>query len=373
MPKKAVTTSHPTGDRQTTHATLPTRSNDRTRQSGPKIPSKQKVLLAEITCHACGKKGHYCGSEECPKTLTLAPIHALGIESDQAEPETPEEPEEEVENPFEGKEFDGKADVEIATSDFDNNGIGAIVVGFHTISQDGEEESDTDIANIAALATTGKMESDKKIANELVSSIKEQYETRGSGYKAPFRGPSAKQLKESQQQTWASNSNSKPNVTKGPHPRIRVGRCLTAVLKVNGTDAFVCWDSGSELDAISPDFVRAAGIKTVAKESPIKVRLATKGSTSTTSYEVDVNIDLGNTTIDHPLEVLNLDRWDVILGRYFCRCYNVCLDYESNTIRIGEHTLKALSSDEEASTQKARHRAQQGPAKPKVSAVSAED
>ena len=152
-----------------------------------------------------------------------------------------------------------------------------------------------------------------------------------------------------------------------------MGRCLTAVLKVNGTDAFVCWDSGSELDAISPDFVRATGIKTMAKESPIKVRLATKGSMSTTLYEVDVNINLGNTTIDHPLEVLNLDRWDMILGGYFCRRYNICLDYESNTIRIGEHTLKALSSDEEASTQKVRRRAQPGPAKPKVSAVSTEN
>ena len=190
------------------------------RQSGPKIPSKQKVLLAEITCHACGEKGHYCGSKECPKTLTSACIHMLGIEPDQVEPETPEEPEEEVENPFEGEEFDGEADIEIATSDFDNDGIGAIVVGFHTISEDGEEESDTEIANIAMLATTGKTESNEKIANELVSLIKEQYETQGSGYKAPFRGPSAKQLKESQQQTWASNSNSKPNVTKGPHPKV---------------------------------------------------------------------------------------------------------------------------------------------------------
>ena len=283
----------------------------------------------------CGKKGHYCGSKECPKTLTLARIHALGIEPDQAEPETPEEPEEEVKNPFEGKEFDGEADIEIATSDFDGNGIGAIVVGFHTVSKDGEEESD--IANIAVLATTDKMESDEKIANELVSLIKEQYKTQGSGYKAPFRGPSAKQLKESQQQTWVLNSNSKPNVTKGPHdhPKVQVGCCLTAVLKINGTDAFVCWDSTSELDVISPDFVRATGIKTVAKESPIKVCLATKGSTSTTSYEVNVNINLGNTTIDHPLEVLGLDCWDVILGRYFCRHYNVRLDYELNTIRIG--------------------------------------
>ena len=132
-----------------------------------------------------------------------------------------------------------------------------------------------------------------------------------------------------------------------------MGCCLTAILKINGTDAFVCWDSDSELDTISPDFVRAAGIKTMAKESPIKVCLATKGSMSTTSYKVDVNIDLGNATINHPLEVLNLDRWDVILGGYFCRCYNVHLDYELNTIRIGDCTLKALSSDEEASTQKA--------------------
>ena len=115
----------------------------------------------------------------------------------------------------------------------------------------------------------------------------------------------------------------------------------------------MCWDSGSELDAISPDFIHTTGIKTMAKESPIKVHLATKGSMSTTSYKVDVNIDLGNTTINHPVEVLNLDPWDMILGRYFCRHYNIHLNYGSNTIHIGDSTLKALSSDEEASTQKA--------------------
>jgi hypothetical protein len=60
------------------------------------------------------------------------------------------------------------------------------MAGFHTISEDGEEESDMEIASIAVVATTGKMESDEKLANELVSSIKEQYETWGSGYKAPF-------------------------------------------------------------------------------------------------------------------------------------------------------------------------------------------
>ena len=181
MPKKAVPTGCSTSDQQNTNATLPTRSNDRVRQSGPKIPLKQKVPLAKITSHACGKKGHYRGSKECPKTLTSACIHVLGIEEDQAEPETLQEPEEEVENPFEGE-----ADTEIATSDFEDDGIGAIVAGFHTISEDGDEKPDIEIANVTALATTGKSESNERIANGLVSSIKEQYETRGSGYKPPF-------------------------------------------------------------------------------------------------------------------------------------------------------------------------------------------
>src|SRR3984885_15273700 len=67
----------------------PARSNDRAPPSGPKVPTKQTVPLAEITCHACGKKGHYRGSKECPKTPTSARIHALGLDQDSEELEAP--------------------------------------------------------------------------------------------------------------------------------------------------------------------------------------------------------------------------------------------------------------------------------------------
>jgi hypothetical protein len=148
---------------------------------------------------------------------------------------------------------------------------------------------------------------------------------------------------------WASNANSKPNMTKGPHQKVWVGCCPTAVLKVNGVDAFICFDLGSELDTISPDFAQAIGIKLMAKDTSIKIHLATKGSTSTTLYEVKVNIDLGKATLEHPLEVLNLDHWDIILGSYFCDRYNVCIDYENKVVCIGNITIKTLSKDEEAS------------------------
>jgi hypothetical protein len=86
----------------------------------------------------------------------------------------------------------------------------------------------------------------------------------------------------------------------------------------------------------------------MAKDASIKICLATKGSTS--SYKVEVNIDLSKATLEHPLEVLYLDHWDVILGSYFCNCYNVRIDYENKVVHIGDIMIKTLSKDEEAST-----------------------
>jgi hypothetical protein len=170
---------------------------------------------------------------------------------------SPDGHDKEEEVPFE-IEFDGDADIEFADFESDGNtGSGAIVANFHIIS---ESSNEVDIAQVAQLATTSETKHDQKIANELVSSIKEQYEIQGSSIKTPFRGPSAKQLKANEQQTWALNANSKPNMTKGPHQKVRIGRCPTTILKVNGVNAFICFDSGSELNAISPDFARAVGI-----------------------------------------------------------------------------------------------------------------
>ena len=144
----------------------------------------------------------------------------------------------------------------------------------------------------------------------------------------------------------------KPNQSKGPHPKTQIGHCPTAILKINGIEALICCDLGSELNAISLDFAQAVGIKPITKENAINIHLATKGSTSTTSYEVEVDLDLGDTTIRHPLGFLNLDCWDVILGSYFCRHYNANIDYPMDTIRIGDINVKALSKDEEALTLK---------------------
>ena len=213
----------------------------------------------------------------------------MGYESDQGEEDNPNRQDKGKEIPFEGQEYDGNADVELANDDYNEHiGTGAIVTSIHTTHESGDKK--ISIAQVAQLATTSESESDQKITNKLVSSIKEQYESWGSGIKTTFRGPSAQQLKTSNQKTWASNLNVKPNQSKGPHPKTQIGCCPTAILKMNGIEALVCFDSGSELDTISPDFASAVGIKPITKENTINIHLAMEGSTSTTSCEVEVDV-----------------------------------------------------------------------------------
>ena len=123
---------------------------------------------------------------------------------------------------------------------------------------------------------------------------------------------------------------------------------LAALVRINGVDAYTCWDSGSELDAISPKFIRAVGIPPNPKEEALRIQLGTKGSSSRTSYEVKPTLNIGNTKLEHPIDVVNLDRWDLLLGSPFCNQYRAVLDCGMRTIRFSDTVVKTLSLDEEA-------------------------
>ena len=93
----------------------------------------------------------------------------MGYESDHGEGENPNRQDKEEEIPFEGQEYDGDADIELANDDYDEHfGTGAIVTSVQAARESGNEK--TRITQVAQLATTGKSESNQKIANELVSS-----------------------------------------------------------------------------------------------------------------------------------------------------------------------------------------------------------
>ena len=80
----------------------------------------------------------------------------------------------------------------------------------------------------------------------------------------------------------------------------------------------LCWDSASQLDCISPDFIWAIRLKPQTKVEPVKIRLRLKGSSLKCSYEVTLTIALGEKKIEHfMLSVVNIYKWNVILGNEF--------------------------------------------------------
>jgi hypothetical protein len=323
-PVRVATTSTPTP-----------RNSERPTITPNRVTPRQMVPQADLKCYACGQKGHFRGSKDCPMTPRAVRLNVMATDDAQEElAETGEQTE--LDEPFEGIDYDGDPDTGI---EYEDNEYGAIIA---SIQLDDEQ----DAVNLA-IATTDSAEGDTSLAHDLVRSVKEQYELRGSGQPSRPTGRPPKQLKADAKKSWASNPNVRYAHTL-PGGRAINRQGLSTIVKVDGIEAYTCFDSGSELDAISPDFTRAAGIDQVARADTLKVRLGTKGSSSATSYEAKPELDFGNRTLGHPLDILNLDRFDVLLGSPFCNQYKVVLDYSNRTIRFGNTTLKALSRDEEA-------------------------
>jgi hypothetical protein len=268
--------------------------------------------------------------------------------ADSGGDDTTSNEEETPDDPFDGEEYEGGEEdfgpTEAHSTSDDDMGTGAIIANIHV--NDDEDEIIVHAATMAA-TTSPKTSDDNEVATELLNSIKEDYEVRGSGIKYRPTGKTSRQIKVDSTKSWASNSNVrsvKPDKV-GKTPLQRQG--LPALIKINGVEAYTCWDSGSELDAISPDFIRAIGIRPKAKAEALRIRLGTKGSGASTSYEVSTNLTFGNTKFKHDLDVVNLDRWDLLLGNPFCNKYGVVLDYGNRTIRFGDTVIKALSREEE--------------------------
>ncbi|TFK78849.1 hypothetical protein K466DRAFT_506635 [Polyporus arcularius HHB13444] len=122
---------------------------------------------------------------------------------------------------------------------------------------------------------------------------------------------------------------------------------LTMFMTVNGLEAIVLFDSGSTSDSISPEFAKVTGCRTFELENPTQLQLGCSGSKSTISHGAQVPIKVGDTAVDVYLDVVNLDRYDVVFGTPFLRRLDVLLDFKNSVIIIQGQRFKALTPLEE--------------------------
>jgi hypothetical protein len=141
--------------------------------------------------------------------------------------------------------------------------------------------------------------------------------------------------------------------------------CLATYVEINGMEAFTLFDSGSSADAISPDFAQVSDTRIYTLDKPILLQLGTVGSRASINYGVRTSVELASRKEEkYYLDVVNIDKYDAILGAPFMRKFGIQLDFDSNSIVVGSTTIRALLPEEEATLLKGRgiHRRGEGDA-----------
>ncbi len=125
---------------------------------------------------------------------------------------------------------------------------------------------------------------------------------------------------------------------------------LVSTVEINGTKALVMFDSGAEMDALSPDFVRACHIPVLELPSPLVLQMGTKGSRSCIYYGTNVNLKVLGHKSKHYFDVVNIDRYDAILGAPWLNTHGVVLDFKNHIVSVGAESLPTLDALKERST-----------------------
>ncbi|KAF7320711.1 Integrase catalytic domain-containing protein [Mycena chlorophos] len=123
--------------------------------------------------------------------------------------------------------------------------------------------------------------------------------------------------------------------------------CLTAFVSINGKEAFTLFDSGCTTDAVSPDFARVAALRVFPLETPMTLQLGTAGSRAKIVHGANAEVQYGGVKSSEYLDVVNIDRFDAILGTKFMRKHAIALDFERNQIRRAGRDLPTLSAETE--------------------------
>jgi hypothetical protein len=126
--------------------------------------------------------------------------------------------------------------------------------------------------------------------------------------------------------------------------------CMVAWVEIGGTKALTLFDSGSTLDAVSPDFARTTNLRTFHLDKPINLQLGCVGSRGSINFGTRANTSIGELNLEvagHYWDVINLDRYDAVVGVRFMRENGIVLDFAKGLIRRGMRTLEPMTTEAE--------------------------
>ncbi|KAJ7447862.1 hypothetical protein B0H11DRAFT_1630171, partial [Mycena galericulata] len=124
---------------------------------------------------------------------------------------------------------------------------------------------------------------------------------------------------------------------------------------IGGVKAYVLFNSGSNTDSITPEFAKAAGCTIFTLAEQITLQLGCVGSKSRISYGTRAPVNFAGIKGFVYFDIVNLDRYDCIIGTPFMIRHGLLLDFGKRQIQFpGGNVLPALSVVDDLSLVKKR-------------------
>lgn len=136
----------------------------------------------------------------------------------------------------------------------------------------------------------------------------------------------------------------------GERPRSTINdrRCMAALVKINGLEAYALLDTGSTTVSITHDFARVANLSVIQLDNPITLQLGTVGSRSVINFGSRASLELGPIKDnDIYLDVVNIDRYDMIIGTPFMRKHGLIMDFNDNTLKYNNQPVPTMTAGQE--------------------------
>lgn len=140
----------------------------------------------------------------------------------------------------------------------------------------------------------------------------------------------------------------------GDRPVPKDKRCLVTLVNINGLDAVTLWDSGSTSMAMSPAFADIAKVLVSRLRNPVVLQLGTVGSRAKINFGTTTKVKTTGFTGTEYFDVVNIDKYDAIIGTLFMHRNQVVLDFEKKQVVVNGHPVVGRLIDGEEADKIAR-------------------
>ncbi|KAF5378265.1 hypothetical protein D9615_008695 [Tricholomella constricta] len=304
-------------------------------------PSGEKRLA----CFDCGSLEHFARSRKCPKNKSsTARLNAVrDIVDDTSDTEVagrshdvrcggerpaataPVEPEE-SETPLLGEQYESEGEdyaleqYEEYGSDDDRDTVERLCFG-RTLEDDSGEEGIPLLVEVSDSESEDEGEAAQMFAANTAAGT-------GTGTRPIVVKKSTRLLKR-------------------PTRKAQERQCFTALVEINGLKAFTLFDSGCTAEAVSPEFAKVAKMKVHQLEEVVPLQLGTKGSRSVINYGTTVPMKYEAIDAQVYFDIVNLDKYDAIIGVALMRQLEIELDFRHNCVRISGSPAPTFTVEEE--------------------------